>query len=226
MRVLISILILAAAAPAHADHFPFESDILDRQAELPCAEKVDSGRVEYRMTFDKNGRLATRKDNGGATTTYVTDGKGRVVQATTVLGHETEVTKLVRDREGRITSFIKMRGGHELWRIDSSYDASGTKTSTTPGNKDGREVYTVADGHVIKAVRTTGPKVDWTAQYTYDKSNKLIRIVRDERDATYTDELAYDSKGRLVRQTHSRTKDRVAGDHTSTREFHYTCVAK
>jgi hypothetical protein len=226
-HVLIAILILSAPSRAQADFFPFEHDVLDRQAELPCAEKWDGGdrSNDYRMTFDKQGRLATRSD-GSTTTTYVTDGRGRVIMATTVSStFGKEVVTLVRDRLGRVTRWTATRNGKQANVINSSYDAAGTKTSTLPDDPRRREVYKVVNGRVAEAISTTDSRVEWRAHYTYDASNRLVRIARDEGDLIDTEEFTYDTNGRLARETRSQTKNGVARGVPQRREYRY-CTSK
>ncbi|NUW41368.1 LamG-like jellyroll fold domain-containing protein [Nonomuraea rhodomycinica] len=159
------------------------------------------------FSYDDGGRLATRKDAMGRTTSY-TYYRDDLLSETTAteakLNGLTTTRNVVLERNtydaaGNVTQQV---GGGGKVRVDYVYDAAGRLTSQTldPDELGRKTGYTYdANGNIIATKQSaTGTTRVETTEYAYDKEDRLVRqtVKNDGQDVTTTWKV--DDRGLVV----------------------------
>lgn len=139
--------------------------------------------VGVTATYDDAGRLASRADAMGTTTSYAYNDTTRTVTATDPLGTVSSVTY---DADGRVSSQTDGAGGTTLY----GYDADGNLNSVTdPTNIVTQYSYNL--GHQLKSQTDPGG----TTTYDYDDVGHLTTVTYPKGD---TQTYLYDGVGNVT----------------------------
>ncbi|MCK9296596.1 MAG: DUF6531 domain-containing protein [Desulfobulbaceae bacterium] len=182
------------------------------------------------FTYDANGNLLTSTDALGNTTTYAYDNKGRLISSTDALGRIStlsydsqgnaasytdplgSVTSMAYDAAGNLTALTDALGNTTVFTYDTlgrmltRTDPKGQVTSSLYDVLGNRVAVTDANGNITRYEydhhRQVTRSIDALNQMTvitYLAGSKLPASLSDAKGQTTN--FAYDSLGRLIRET-------------------------
>ena len=175
------------------------------------------GTISY--TYDLAGALATQTSAAG-TTTYGYDAAHFMTSMAYPQNGGTQYTRFANDANGRRTdTWLQSDANHTAWAAHShlSYDSSGRVTAAVGENgpatgptKVLNQTVCYSAGAVAPACPTTASadrsKAQWvsdsvtgeTATYTYDGSNRLIKVIVSGGNNPRTYTYGYDAAGNRI----------------------------
>jgi RHS repeat-associated protein len=168
-----------------------------------CSTCTQRGNISY--TYDSSGRVLSRTDENGNTTTYTYDANGNVATVTVPIssGH-TAMTTFTYNSFGEVLTAIDPLG----FVTTNTYDANGNLLSVTtplPGNGASASTTRFAYNSLGELTSITDPLGNSTS-LTYTPAG-LVQTITDAQSNVTT--YAYDSRGNRTSVTDANNKQTV-----------------
>lgn len=200
-------------------------------AGLPIRRTNALGEVEFSLTYDRHGNLASRTDALGNTWAFGYNGFGDRTSEVDARGHQSSfqydangrMTRMT-DRAGQVTRYRYDVAGRLVEEIDPlgrtstyEYDAAGQLTRVTDAAGASREDHYDAEGNRVESRDALGGVTRWTfdatgletgmtspgGQVTEYTYDVLDRRTRVRTPGGQDVDVDYDAAGRIIRQANA-----------------------